>query len=70
MKDIVIVEAVRTPFSQFGGPLKDMPGIELGAYVIRETVKRAGLKGDQIDEIFYGMTQMAEAANESQLDVR
>jgi acetyl-CoA C-acetyltransferase len=30
--------------------------------VIRETMKRSGLKGDQIDEIFYGMTQMAEAA--------
>jgi len=62
LKDVVIVEGVRTPFSPFGGPLKDMPSIELGACVIREVMKRSGLKGDQIDEVFYGMTMMAEAA--------
>jgi acetyl-CoA C-acetyltransferase len=62
MEDVSIVEGVRTPFSPFGGPLKDVPSIELGACVIKETIKRSGLKGDQVDEIFYGMTQMAEAA--------
>ena len=62
MEDVVIVEGVRTPFSPFGGPLKDVPSIELGACVIKETINRSGLKGDQVDEIFYGMTQMAEAA--------
>jgi acetyl-CoA C-acetyltransferase len=62
MKDIVIVEGVRTPFSPFGGPLRDVPSIELGACVMREIVKRSGLKRNQIDEIFYGMTLMAEAA--------
>jgi acetyl-CoA C-acetyltransferase len=61
-RDIMIVEGVRTPFSPFGGPLKDVPSIALGACVIKEIVKRSGLKGDQTDEIFYGMTQMAEAA--------
>ena len=61
-RDVVIVEGVRTPFSPFGGPLRDVPSIELGACVIKEIVKRSGLKGDQIDEIFYGMTMMAEAA--------
>ncbi len=54
MKDIVIVEGVRTPFSPFGGPLRDVPSIELGACVMKEIVKRSGLKGNQIDEIFYG----------------
>jgi acetyl-CoA C-acetyltransferase len=62
VKDIMIVEAVRTPFSPFGGPLRDVPSIELGACVMKEIVKRSGLKGNQIDEIFYGMTLMAEAA--------
>ncbi len=61
-KDVVIVEGVRTPFSPFGGPLRDIPSIELGACVIKEIVKRSGLKGDQFDEIFYGMTMMVEAA--------
>ena len=62
LKDAFIVEGVRTPFSPFGGPLRDVPSIELGATVIREIVKRSGVKGDEIDEIFYGMTLMAEAA--------
>jgi len=62
VSNVLIVEGVRTPFSPFGGPLKDIPSIELGACVIKEIIKRSGLKGDQIDEIFYGMTQMAEAA--------
>jgi len=62
LKDVVIVEGVRTPFSPFGGPLRDVPSIELGACVIKEIVKRSGLQGDQIDEIFYGMTMMVEAA--------
>ena len=61
-EDVAIVEGVRTPFSPFGGPLRYVPSIELGACVIRETINRSGLKGDQVDEIFYGMTQMAEAA--------
>jgi acetyl-CoA C-acetyltransferase len=61
-RDVLITEGVRTPFSPFGGPLRDIPSIELGACVIREVVQRSGLGGDQIDEIFYGMTQMAEAA--------
>jgi len=60
MKEVVIVEGVRTPFSPFGGPLRDVPSIELGACVIKEIMKRTGLK--QVDEIFYGMTLMAEAA--------
>jgi len=62
VKDVTIVEGVRIPFSPFGGPLRDVPSIELGACVIKEIMKRSGLKGDQVDEIFYGMTQMAEAA--------
>ena len=37
---VVIVSAVRTPFGKFGGTLKDIPSIELGAMVIREVLKR------------------------------
>ncbi len=61
LRDAFIVEAVRTPFSPFGGPLKDIPSINLGAAVIEEIAKRTG-STSQIDEIFYGITQMSEAA--------
>jgi acetyl-CoA C-acetyltransferase len=60
--DLVIVSAARTPFSKFGGALKDMHSSKLGEIVIREVLKRAGLKGDQIDELYYGMCIQSEAA--------
>ena len=62
LRDVLITEAVRTPFSPFGGPLRDIPSIELGACVMKEVIKRSRMRNDQIDEVFYGMTQMAEAA--------
>jgi acetyl-CoA C-acetyltransferase len=62
MKDVFIVEGLRTPFSPFGGPLRDIPSIELGACVMREIMNRSGLKGSPIDEIYYGTAILAEAA--------
>jgi len=60
--DVVIVSAVRTPFSKFGGPLREMHSTDLGVIVIRECLKRAGLKGEDLDELYYGMCVQAEAA--------
>ena len=54
MRDIVIVNCVRTAVGTFGGSLKDVSAIDLGIKVIEEVVKRAGLKGDQIDEVIMG----------------
>jgi acetyl-CoA C-acetyltransferase len=36
--DVLVVSAVRTPFGKFGGVLKDIPSIDLGAMVIREAL--------------------------------
>ena len=60
--DIVVVSAVRTPFSKFGGVLRTVHSSKLGEAVIRELFKRTGLKKDQIDELFYGMCIQSEAA--------
>jgi acetyl-CoA C-acetyltransferase len=60
--DIVIVSAVRTPFSKFGGSLKKIHSSDLGVVVIKEALKRAGLKGSDIDEFYYGMCIQSEAA--------
>jgi acetyl-CoA acetyltransferase len=46
LKDVVIVEGVRTHYTPFWDPLRDIPSIELGACVIKEIIKRSGLKGD------------------------
>lgn len=54
MKDVVIVSAVRTAVGKFGGALKDVPAVELGATVIKEAVKRAGIDGSVVEEVVMG----------------
>jgi len=60
--DVVIVSGVRTPFSKFGGVLKEMHSTDLGVIVMKESLKRAGLKGEDLNELYYGMCDQAEAA--------
>ncbi|AAO34954.1 acetyl-CoA acetyltransferase [Clostridium tetani] len=54
MKEVVIVSAVRTAMGKFGGTLKDVPAVELGATVIKEAINRAGIKPEIIDEVIMG----------------
>jgi acetyl-CoA C-acetyltransferase len=44
MRDVVIVSGARTPVGAFGGSLKDTPVVQLGALVLKETLKKAGLR--------------------------
>jgi acetyl-CoA C-acetyltransferase len=44
VKEVVIVSGVRTPVGAFGGSLKTTPVVDLGAMVLKETLKKAGLK--------------------------
>lgn len=61
MKECVIVSAVRLPVGSFGGSLKTIRAIDMGAMVVKEAVKRAGLKGEQVDEVIVGQVgQVAE----------
>ncbi len=55
MKQAVIVSAVRTPLGSFGGSLAKIGATDLGAHVIREAVKRAGITGEDVDECIMGM---------------
>ena len=54
MKEVVIVSAARTPIGSFGGTLKDVPTRKLGALVIKEAVKRAGIKPEMVEEVIMG----------------
>ncbi len=54
MKEVVIASACRTAIGKFGGTLKDVPAVELGATVIAEAVKRAGIAPEQVDEVIFG----------------
>ena len=54
MKEAVIVSAVRTPMGSFGGSLKNVPTRTLGAIVIKEAIKRAGIKPEMVEEVIMG----------------
>src|SRR5687768_3091469 len=54
MKDAFIVSAVRIPTGKFLGALKDITPPELGAMVVRESVKRAGIDPASVDECIMG----------------
>ena len=54
-KDVVIVAAARTPFGRFGGSLRDIDYYELGAIPMREVVKRAAIKPNEVNEVFWGV---------------
>jgi acetyl-CoA C-acetyltransferase len=53
MGEVVIVSGVRTAIGKFGGTLKDVSDMDLGALVIREAVKRAGISPDQVEEVIF-----------------
>lgn len=53
-EDIVIVSGARTAVGKFGGSLKDISAIDMGALVVREAVKRAGIEPVAVDEVIIG----------------
>jgi acetyl-CoA C-acetyltransferase len=68
--NVVIVSAVRTPFGRFGGILKDIPSIDLAAMVIREVLQRVNVKGEEVEETYYGTAVIGEAALETDVPAR
>ena len=61
LKEVVIVSGVRLPVGTFGGSLKDISAIDMGAMVVREAVKRAGIQPADVDEAIVGQVgQIAE----------
>jgi acetyl-CoA C-acetyltransferase len=54
MRDTVIVSAVRTPTGKFLGALKEFTAPQLGALVVREAVRRAGIDPAIVDECIMG----------------
>src|SRR5436190_8580463 len=54
IKRPVIISAVRTPVGKFLGSLKSFSATDLGAIVVRESVKRAGVKPEEVDEVIMG----------------
>src|ERR671915_319370 len=54
MREVVIVSAVRTPIGSFNGVLSSISATKLGALVVAEAVRRAGIPKEAIDEVIMG----------------
>lgn len=54
MTDIVIVSAVRTAIGSFGGALSGLSGPQLGEIVIRESLARAKVAGEEVSDVIMG----------------
>jgi acetyl-CoA acyltransferase len=61
MREVVIVEAVRTPLARRNGKLKEMHPVVLGSLVLKEIVRRSGIAPEQVDDVVFGcVTQVGE----------
>jgi acetyl-CoA C-acetyltransferase len=58
-REAVIISAARTPTGKFMGALKDFKATQLGAMVVREVVKRAGVNPEDVDEVIMGCVVQA-----------
>jgi acetyl-CoA C-acetyltransferase len=54
MREVVIVSAVRTPIGSFGGSLKDVSAVKLGAVAAKEALVKANVKPEMVDEVIFG----------------
>ncbi len=54
LREVVIIDGVRTPIGYFGKSLKNVPAVELGAIVIRESIKRAGISENLVEDVIMG----------------
>jgi acetyl-CoA acetyltransferase family protein len=61
MREVVIVEAVRTPIGRRNGKLKDVHPVVLGSLVLKEIVHRSGINAEQVDDVVFGcVSQVGE----------
>jgi acetyl-CoA C-acetyltransferase len=59
LSDVVVISAARTPMGRFGGTLRDVMAYDLGAVVVSEVLRRAGIDGEQVDEVILGNCRQA-----------
>jgi len=59
MKPVFLAGAVRTPIGRFGGALKDLTAADLGVAAAQESLRRANLQPDQIDDSIWGCARQA-----------
>ncbi len=68
--DVVIVSYARTPIDRFGGVCHGVHSTKFAELVLRELIKRSGLKPEQIDEIYYATALLLEAGVYTDIPIR
>ncbi|HEX5192989.1 MAG TPA: thiolase family protein [Solirubrobacteraceae bacterium] len=68
--DVLLIGGVRTPFSRFGGALRDVPSVELAAFTMRAALDRVGVAPGDVDEVYNGVTIPSEEALEGSIPAR
>jgi acetyl-CoA acyltransferase len=64
MRDVVIIDAVRTPVGRRNGSLKDVHPVDLSAHVLQSLLARTGLAPEEVDDVIWGcVTQVAEQSS-------
>ena len=64
MKEVVIVDGLRTPIGRFGGAVKDVKESELGRQVVRALLDRTRMEPEEIDEVIFGcVLQQTDSTN-------
>src|ERR671919_144947 len=53
-REVVVLSGVRTAVGKYGGALKDLPPVELGAAVVREAVTRSGVEPAEVGHVVFG----------------
>lgn len=59
MQEVYILSAVRTPIGKFGGVLSSFSATQLGAKAIAAAIEKAGIKNNEVDEVFMGAVLQA-----------
>lgn len=54
MKDVFVIEGLRTPLGSFQGSLSEIPTVRLGALAIRETLKKANISAGEVEDVLMG----------------
>jgi len=62
-KQVVVVDAVRTPIGKYGGILRGVRPDDLGSLVIREVLRRTGVEPSKVDDVYFGCTNQGGEDN-------
>ena len=64
-KEVMIIEAVRTPIGSYKGSLKDVKAYQLGSILIRDLLKKSNYSSKEIDEVIFGQVLTAGTGQNS-----